>query len=135
MNTETKNLIESYYGAFNAKNFEGMLSLLTDDVVHDINQGKRIPTKESFRKFLDRMDYLYDETLTDIVIMTNADGSRASAEFICNGVYKNSDEGLPPARGQKYRLPVGCFFDIREGKISRVSNYYNLNDWIEMVKA
>lgn len=129
----TKNLIQSYYQAFNAKNYEGMLALLTDDVSHDINQGKRIPGKNAFKEFLARMDYLYDENLTDIVVLTDESGKRAAAEFICNGVYKNSDEGLPAAKGQKYRLPVGCFFDIRDGKISRVSNYYNMNDWIKMV--
>jgi len=130
----TKTLIEKYYQAFNSKNYEGMLELLTDDVAHDINQGKRIPGKKAFKEFLARMDFLYDENLSDITVMCDDSGERAAAEFICNGVYKNSDEGLPPAKGQKYRLPVGCFFDIREGKISRVSNYYNMNDWIKMVQ-
>jgi steroid delta-isomerase-like uncharacterized protein len=135
MNNETKTLIERYYQAFNKKDYEGMLSLLTDDVSHDINQGKRIPGKKAFQEFLSRMDFLYDENLTDIVVMTDDSGKRASAEFICNGIYKNNDEGLPAAKGQKYRLPVGCFFDLRDGKISRVSNYYNMNDWIKMVQA
>lgn len=130
---ETKALLEKYYQAFNAKNYEGMLALLTDDVVHDINQGKRMSGKTAFKDFLANMDYLYSENLTDMVIMTDDSGKRASAEFICNGVYKNSDEGLPPAKGQKYRLPVGCFFDIKDGKIARVSNYYNMNDWLKMV--
>lgn len=132
---ETRALIEKYYKAFNAKNYEGMLELLSEDVVHDINQGKRIPGKKAFKEFLSRMDFLYDENLTDIVILTDESGKRAAAEFICNGVYKNSDEGLPPAKGQKYRLPVGCFFDVQDGKIQRVSNYYNMNDWIKMVNA
>lgn len=134
MNNETSLLIEKYYQAFNQKNYEGMLELLSEDVSHDINQGKRIPGKKAFREFLQRMDFLYDENLTDIVIMTDARGKRASAEFICNGTYKNTDEGLPSARGQTYKIPVGTFFDINGGKITRVTNYYNLNDWIKMVK-
>lgn len=132
--TNTRQLIQKYYQAFNEKNYEGMLSLLSENVVHDINQGKRIPGKKAFKEFLSRMDFLYDENLTDIVIMTDETGSRVAAEFICNGTYKNSDEGLPPARGQKYRLPVGCFFDVKDEKITRVSNYYNMNDWIKMVQ-
>lgn len=131
---ETRQLIQKYYQAFNEKNYEGMLSLLSEDVVHDINQGKRIPGKKAFKEFLSRMDFLYDENLTDITIMVDETGKRVAAEFICNGTYKNSDEGLPPARGQKYRLPVGCFFDVNEGEIHRVSNYYNMNDWIKMVQ-
>lgn len=130
----TKEMIVEYYKAFNAKNYEGMLALLADDVVHDINQGKRMEGKETFRKFLKRMDDLYNENLTGITVMTDDSGNRASAEFICNGVYQNTDEGLPPARGQTYHIPVGCFFEIKDGKIARVSNHYNLNDWIQMVK-
>lgn len=134
MNKEAKSLVERYYQSFNEKNYEGMLELLSEDVVHDINQGKRIPGKKAFKEFLARMDFLYDENLTEIVVMADDSDKRAAAEFMVNGTYKNSDEGLPPARGQKYRLPVGCFFDIKDGKITRVSNYYNLNDWIKMVQ-
>ena len=43
------------------------------------------------------------------------------------------DAGLPPARGQKYVLPGGAFFEVRDGRIQRVSNYYNLQDWIAQV--
>lgn len=131
---ETKQLIQKYYQAFNEKNYEVMLSLLSEDIVHDVNQGKRIPGKKAFKEFLSRMDFLYDENLTDIVVMTEDSGSRVAAEFICNGIYKNTDEGLPVAKGQKYRIPVGCFFDVKGGKITRITNFYNMNDWIKMVQ-
>ena len=52
-----------------------------------------------------------------------------------HGEYLRSDEGLPEAKGQKYVLPGGAFFEIRHGKIARVSNYYNLQDWIAQVSA
>jgi hypothetical protein len=32
-------------------------------------------------------------------------------------------------------LPAGAFFELKDGKISRVTNYYNLNDWIAQVGA
>jgi hypothetical protein len=47
-----------------------------------------------------------------------------------HGTYLATDEGLPAAAGQTYILPAGAFFDIRGGRIARVSNYYNLADWI-----
>ena len=37
----TINLVENYYAAFNGGDMEAFLNLLTDDVIHDINQGKR----------------------------------------------------------------------------------------------
>ena len=33
------NYIEEYYRAFNRGDRDAMLSMLTDDVVHDLNQG------------------------------------------------------------------------------------------------
>lgn len=132
MNTET--LIKNYYQAFNEKRFNDMLDLLSEDVIHDTNQGSRTTGKAAFTSFLGEMDTFYDEHLDNIAIMTSQDGKRAAAEFICNGTYKSTAEGLPPARGQKYSLPVGCFFEIKSDKIARVTNYYNMNDWLKQVR-
>jgi steroid delta-isomerase-like uncharacterized protein len=130
----TSALIESYYAAFNGHDWDGMLALLTDDVVHDINQGDREVGIEAFRAFLGSMDRSYAEQVTELVVMVSADGSRGAAEFIIEGQYLTSDPSLPEARGQRYTLPVGAFFEIRDDKIARVTNYYNLRDWIRQVE-
>ncbi|MFD1744632.1 ketosteroid isomerase-related protein [Rhizobium helianthi] len=126
-------IIRAYYDAFNAQDMDAFLALLTDDVVHDINQGERQEGKAAFAKFMEHMNRCYKENLTDMVIMASETGTRAAAEFIVNGEYLATDEGLPEAKGQTYRLPAGAFFDIRDGKVARVTNYYNLNDWITQV--
>lgn len=128
-----KELVAAYYSAFNRKDKESLLSLLTDDVIHDINQGKREVGIDPFRDFLGVMDHHYDETVKKLVIMVSEDGLRAAAEFIIEGKYKKSQDGLPKAKGQTYSLPVGAFFEMKNKKISRVSNHYNLNDWIHQV--
>lgn len=126
-------LVLAYYAAFNRGDFEGMLALLADDVVHDLNQGRRETGIEAFRAFLARMQRCYREQLHDVVVMPSWDGSRAAAEYVVEGEYLADDEGLPPARGQHYRLAGGAFFDIADGRITRVSNYYNLEHWIRQV--
>ena len=128
-------IIRAYYDAFNAQDMDAFLSLLTDDVVHDINQGERQEGKAAFATFMEHMNRCYKETLTDIVIMASEAGTRAAAEFIVNGEYLATDEGLPEANGQTYKLPAGAFFELRDGKVSRVTNYYNLNDWIAQVNG
>lgn len=133
MNQNTINLIEQYYTAFNNADMDTFLSLLTDDIIHDINQGKREIGKDAFKQFMACMNYNYKEQLVDMVIMATPDGSRAAAEFVVIGKYLQSDEGLPPAQGQEYRLPAGAFFEIRNGKVARITNYYNLQDWIAQV--
>lgn len=132
---DTLKLIETYYAAFNRGDWNAMLDHLSDDVVHDLNQGPREAGREAFRAFLARMDRCYSEQLRDIVVASTPDGARAAAEYVVHGRYKVSDEGLPAAHGQTYVLPGGAFFDIRDGRIARLTNYYNLEDWIAQVSA
>ena len=132
---DSSTLNRNYYDAFNRKDWNGMLALLAENVAHDANQGGRETGKKAFTAFLEVMNTHYDERLVDIVVMTAPDGRRAAAEFVCKGKYLKAQPGMPAARGQSYSLPVGAFFDITsDGKIGRVTNYYNLADWLRQVK-
>lgn len=136
--TRSLALVEAYYAAFNRGDHAGMLALLADDVAHDPNQGPRETGKAAFAAFLARMDRHYREQLRDIVATVADDGRRAGVEYTVHGEYLVTDAGLPEARGQRYVLPGGAFFDIVEGPdgslhIARVTNYYNLRDWVSQV--
>lgn len=131
----TAALISRYLDAFNGKDFDAMLACLSEDVVHDINQGGREIGLEKFRWFNARMAEHYDETLGDIVVMVDESGNHAAAEFTVRGTYLKTDEGLPEASGQHYSLKAGIFFEVEDDAIIRVSTTYNLPDWIAQVKA
>lgn len=131
----TEALIRRYYAAFNAGNRAAMLALLHDQVAHDPNQGTRRIGKQAFTQFLARMDGAYAEQLEDIVVMVDATGTRAAAEFTVVGRYLRTDEGLPEARGQTYRIPAGAFLAVEGALITRITTYYNLEDWIAQVSA
>lgn len=128
-----QDLITAYYQAFNEGRTDDMLAMLADDVEHHVNEGPVRKGKELFAQFNAHMTDTYRENLTDMVIFANQAGDRAAAEFVVNGTYLKTDEGLPPAQGQTYRLPAGAFFDIRDGKIARVTTYYNLAEWTRQV--
>ncbi|MBB5031174.1 ketosteroid isomerase-related protein [Prosthecobacter vanneervenii] len=128
-------LIQTYYTTFNSGDRAAFLALLTDDVVHDINQGGAETGREVFRAFLERMDRCYREQVCDLVVFASEDGTRGAAEFYIEGQYLSTDDGLPPATGQRYRLRVGAFFDLKDGKVSRITNYYNLQEWLRQVGA
>jgi steroid delta-isomerase-like uncharacterized protein len=126
-------LLESYYEAFNRNDTDAMLACLSEDVEHHVNQGGVRKGREAFREFNAHMGRCYRERLEDLVLMVSDDGTRGAAEFTVHGQYLETDEGLPPARGQTYVLPAGTFFSIRDGKISRVTTCYNLQEWIAQV--
>ena len=129
----TRKLVSRYYDAFNAGDMDTMIACLSKSFVHDVNEGVRRRGKARFREFLEHMRRCYDERLTHMIIMATPDGSRAAAEFTVNGTYTATDPGLPEASGQRYRLPGGAFFALKEDGIARVTTYYNLKDWIAQV--
>lgn len=130
-----KSTIQAYYATFNAGDREALLEMLSDDVIHEINEGEAEVGKAAFRGFLQRMDRSYRETVEELEVFANEAGTRAAAEFFISGTYLATDDGLPPATGQKYRLRVGAFFELRGGRITRVTNYYNLQRWLKLVGA
>jgi steroid delta-isomerase-like uncharacterized protein len=125
--------IRRYFAAFNRGDVDGMLAELTDDIAHHVNEGKVREGKALFAEFCAHMSRCYRENLTDMVIFTTPDGERGAAEYTVNGTYLETDGGLPDASGQTYVLPAGSFFTLRDGRICRVTTYYNLADWIRQV--
>lgn len=129
----SKSVIEAYFRAFNAGDTDAMLDLAHEDLAHHVNEGKIRTGKARFAEFNAHMTDCYRENLTDLVILTDDSGTRLAAEYIVNGTYLKTDPGLPPAAGQIYRLPAGSFFTLTDGKIARITTYYNLADWLAQV--
>jgi steroid delta-isomerase-like uncharacterized protein len=138
MNSSTaSSVVELYYHSFNQGQFEAMLNLLDDHVIHDINQGDTETGKETFKLFLQKMNLHYKEQVKNLTLFyTQSSPLRIAAEFDINGSYLVSDADLPPANNQSYLLRVGAFFELNPaGLISRVSNHYNLQNWIRQVSS
>ncbi len=131
----SKEIITRYFAAFNAGDAEGMLALVSEDVQHFVNQGDVRQGRAAFAEFCAHMGVSYREELRDIVLFANEDGTRAAAEFTVHGEYLQTDPGLPEAKGQRYVLPAGSFFTLSDGQITRITTYYNLQDWIKQVSA
>ncbi len=131
--TDATVTLRRYFDAFNAGDVDGMLAELSDDVAHHVNEGKVRSGKTAFAEFCAHMNRCYRENLTDIVLFSAKDGTRGAAEFTVNGTYLATDSGLPAAKGQTYRLPGASLMSLQDGKITRVTTYYNLADWLRQV--
>jgi steroid delta-isomerase-like uncharacterized protein len=125
--------VQQYYSYFNAKNWAGMLSLLDPQIRHEPNQGEARIGIDLFKEFIQKMDDSYEETLTHMVFFSEPSNERIAVEFVVNGIYKKGEEGLPEAKNQSYVLPAAAFLRVSDGKITRVTTYYNLQLWIDLV--
>lgn len=131
--SDATGILRRYFDAFNAGDAAGMLACLDDDVAHHVNEGQVRMGKLAFAEFTAHMSRCYAEKLTEIVLFSAEGGTRGAAEFMVNGTYLQTDPGLPAATGQTYRLPGGSFFTLSQGRITRVTTYYNLADWLRQI--
>lgn len=131
----SQQILAAYYAAFNAQDSGAMLALLSADVVHEPCQGTPRHGIEKLREFLAHMDECYREQVISPQLFVSEDGTRGAAEFMLKGEYLKTDSDLPPAHGQPYTLRVGTFFEFADGKIARVTNHYNLQNWIDQISA
>jgi steroid delta-isomerase-like uncharacterized protein len=133
MRATTALLIKKYYDAYNAQDWKTFFDLLDENIVHDINQGGQELGKKAFEKFMEHMNECYKENVSHLVVMSNETGTHAAAEFQVDGVYIKTDGKLPAAKHQKYSITAGAFFEVKDSKITRVTTYYNLKEWIKLV--
>ncbi len=133
MQAKAKSLIQQYYDSFNKQDLNTFLGLLDNQIVHEVNQGEKQIGLQAFTRFMDEMNEFYQETVKNLIIMANEEGTRASAEFTIEGVYKKTQATLPAAHNQRYALRCGAFFEIQNNKITRVTNYYNLQEWLKQI--
>lgn len=126
-------IVKAYYAAFNARNWNNMLDLVDENIVHEPNQGTPRIGKTLFKSFMQHMDDSYEETLKDMVFFVGEADGRIAAEFVVHGIYKKGEAGLPEAHGQSYILPAAAFLEVKNEKITRVTTYYNLEQWIALV--
>ena len=125
--------LRAYYDALNRHDPVAAVALLDEEVVHELNQGPREVGRAAFLEFLQRMEACYAEQLSDFRFLCAPDGTHAAAEYTVVGEYIADDIGMPPAHGQRYRMPGAAFFTLRDGRIRRVSDHYNLQEWFSQV--
>lgn len=126
-------VVQKYYEAFNTGDWDTMISLVDDEIRHEPNQGTPRIGKVLFTDFMKQMDESYSEELKEMVLFSSETEGRIAAEFVVHGTYKKGEAGFPEAKGQKYVLPASAFLEVKNGKITRVTTYYNLELWIQLV--
>lgn len=130
---DTASLIRRYFSAFNSGDIAGILDCLCDGVRHDAAQYETTYGKAAFAEYCSVMAGCYRERLTDIEIMVAPRGNRAAAEFIAHGEYCETEPGEVEARGQRYTLTCGVFFEVRNDCTTRVTSYYSVDDWVRQM--
>lgn len=126
-------LIQKYYNHFNNHEFDQMAACLDENVVHELNEGEAQRGLSKFKDFMKVMDIHYSEQVKELCVLESKDKTRFAAEFFIDGAYTKTQAPLPQASNQKYYIRVGAFFEVKNNKITRITNHYNLQNWINVV--
>lgn len=125
----TENLIQAYLDAANKGDNAAILALMDEDIAFDVNQSTRQIGKDNLKLFLATKTAHSKEQLADAVIFSSEDGSRAAAEFTWKGSYIATIEGFPKANGQRFSMMGGLFFEVEDGKFTRITSHRDMNEW------
>ncbi len=120
-------LLQRYFDALNAGDFDALGELLAPHLIHDTQSECRELARAAFVDELRQAQHLCREHHYDLELMCNADGSRAAAEYTVLGVYLDADvgEAAESGAGQIYRLSGGTFFELERGRICRITQHSN----------
>lgn len=129
----TTELLRAYYEAFNHADGGHVLSLLSEDATHDVDEGCRERSREALPLFMERPDLCYAGRIRDMRVMVDSKNTRTSGESIVGGVYKTTNSGLLEAHGRTDSRPGGAFIEIRAGKVAPLTNHDTLTVWLERV--
>lgn len=130
---DTRRLIEAYFSALNARDWGAAALLLREDVIHDVDEGGREIGRHAYRDFLQRTARTCREEVGDLEIMISPSGRRAAAEFIVRGTYLSAAGEERDSAPQRYELPLGAFFEVEGGLISRITTYCNTAAWLSRI--
>jgi steroid delta-isomerase-like uncharacterized protein len=129
----TEALIKAYVDAANKNDNAAILALMHEDVAFDVSQSKREFGTGNLQLLLASKAAHIKEQLADAVIMSSEDGSHGAAEFTWKGSYIATIEGFPPANGQRFSMQAGLFFEVDDGKITRITSHRDMAEWVKQI--
>jgi steroid delta-isomerase-like uncharacterized protein len=105
----------------------------TDDCIkEDIAIGKATRGKEEMKALISGAFTAMPDMNIELVTIFNS-GNWAATEWTMSGSYSNNFPGMPPATGKKFSVRGASIMELRNGEISRISDYWNYASLLEQV--
>jgi steroid delta-isomerase-like uncharacterized protein len=128
-----KKVMDDYLIAWNSHDINTILSFFTDDGIYEdvahgiVNQGKKEITGYLNTSFNDFPDLKIE------VKTVFGTGVWTVFEIVTSGTHAHSSRPEVPATGKTFSVRAVSIFQLRNGKISRQSEYYNYATLLQQV--
>jgi steroid delta-isomerase-like uncharacterized protein len=126
MARDVKKMIDDYILAWNSHDINKIISFFTDDCIYEnlahgkVYHGKKEVTA-SFNSIMADFPDLKFEVKSVFVA-----GDWAGQEWVMSGTHAHSSNPAIKATGKTFSVRGATIYQLRDGKISRESDYYNL---------
>jgi len=132
MAIDMKKFAKDYIGAWNSRDVDKIASFFTDDCVYDdVAFGMVARGKKEINDFL-KVTFVWSPDLKFELKSFFGAGGRTATEWVMTGTHAGELPGIP-ATGKSFSVRGVSISELREGKISRNTDYYNLVSFLQQV--
>ena len=132
MDSKSRKLLDRHYAAWSSQDADAVAACFTDDCVfEDLALQAKFEGKGGVRGFAE-MTFAAIPDFTWTVHTFLADGPHCATEWTFTGKQTGELPGIPPTN-KPFKIPGLSFVEIRDGKIHRNRDYWNLATYLQQV--
>jgi steroid delta-isomerase-like uncharacterized protein len=133
MATDTKDMLGEYMLAWNSHDVDKILSFFTDDCVYeDLGIGVVSKGKKELTGFVNSSLVGVPDVKFQVKSVFVA-GDWVGSEYVMSGTFVHSTIPAMPATGKTFSIRCASILQLRKGKISRETDYYNMVTFLQQV--
>jgi len=126
-------IVAQFIENYNEKQWRNLFNVLDKHVILEQNEIAVIQGIQAFDSFICKMTHAFDERLFDIhYYYSTTCASKLSTQYQVEGYYKNGNFKRP-ANNQHYSITRYSFFEISNGKITKISTFFNRKKMIDQI--
>ena len=133
MATNIEKTLRDENAAWNSQDMDKLVTFYTDDCIkEDLAVGVATRGKKELKALTSGAFAAMPDLKTELKSSFNS-GDWAATEWIMSGTYSNNFPGIPPATGKSFSVRGATIMELRNGKIHRVSDYWNFASFLQQV--
>jgi steroid delta-isomerase-like uncharacterized protein len=133
MSDHTEEMLRGENAAWNVHDVDGIAAFYTDDCVkEDIAIGRATRGKQEMKALIGGAFTAMPDMKIELVTLFDC-GDWAATEWIMSGSYSRDYPGMPVATGKRFSVRGASIMALRNGKISRISDYWNFASLLQQV--
>ena len=133
MSDHIEKMLKDENAAWNTHDVDKIATFYTDDCVkEDVAIGRATRGKMEMKALVGGAFAAIPDMRIELVTLFDC-GDRAATEWVMTGSYSNDFPGLPVATGRRFSVRGASIMELRGGRISRISDYWDFSSFVRQV--